>query len=333
MVLYNKNRPSTTHLCNVKQKVKIMKNSIKRSAGSLGFAAPLQIPSSCIKEDTSTMKIKSTILLLFLALFTLACSSSNVDETHTAHQPKEFTSKHKWNYIGESGPEYWAQLESESECDGHNQSPINIVDIETKQGVFLEHITELEFEDETTITSLTNNGHTIQYNFNGDLNTIKFENKEYKMKQFHFHSPSEHTINGVRYPLEIHLVHHCEETDAYVVFAMLVQQGVSDPTFDFLEQYLPVHVGETKPINSTYNLGYKVSDIFGMDSVDVYTYKGSLTTPPCTEDVLWIVMKNASSASASQIELLENLMPKNNYRNTQPINDRVISKETITELF
>ena len=73
------------------------------------------------------------------------------------------------------------------------------------------------------------------------------------------------------------------------------------------------------------------SEIFETDSVNLYTYHGSLTTPPCTEEVIWIVMKDASSASVEQIELLQRLMPKNNYRETQPINDRKIYHEIITD--
>lgn len=277
------------------------------------------------------MKTISKIIAMLFILALSACITS--EKKATQEQEVSSTKNLKWDYIGESGPRYWSQLESGSECDGLHQSPINIVGIESTPGTNLDRINIMDFEEETTITSITNNGHTIQYNFNGELNKVQFENHEYQMKQFHFHAPSEHTINGVRYPLEIHLVHHSEETNSYIVFALLVEQGESDPTFEFLEKHLPIQVGETKEINDRYNLGSTVSDVFGMDAAEVYTYNGSLTTPPCTEDVLWIVMKNASSASASQIEVLKDLMPKNNYRDIQPTNDRAIYHETMTELF
>lgn len=277
------------------------------------------------------MKLRTISASIFALLIFFSC---NEVKNETGKDQEIGISKPlKWDYIGESGPKYWSKLESDSYCDGLHQSPINIIDLETSPGNFLGNIEGMIYEKETTIKSLTNNGHTIQYNFDGNLNTFDYKGKKYKMKQFHFHSPSEHTVNGVRYPLEVHLVHHCEESDSYVVFALLVQQGEPDPTFVFLEDYLPVKVGETIEINEGYNLGSTVSDIFGMDAVEVFTYNGSLTTPPCTQDVLWIVVKNASSASADQIEVLESLMPKNNYRDTQPINDRVIHHETITELF
>ncbi len=275
------------------------------------------------------MKNKIFFFALTILISLTGCDSSNKNKS--TDKNKETPSHSKWDYTGESGPEHWAELESDSDCGGLHQSPINIIDIQTIPGEIAEGISDIQYEDMTTIESITNNGHTIQYNFNGDLNVIGYKNKQYKMKQFHFHSPSEHTINGVRYPLEIHMVHHSEESSSYIVFAALVQQGEADPTFTFLESYLPINEGETKEINKSFNFGSTTSEIFGMDSVDLYTYHGSLTTPPCTEEVIWVVMKNASSASAKQIELLQKLMPKNNYRETQPINDREVYREIITD--
>lgn len=275
------------------------------------------------------MKNRNNLFVFFVFLSLLGCNNSS--ENKSTNNKKETAHHSKWDYTGESGPEHWAELESGSDCSGQHQSPINIIDIQTIPGEITKGISDIQYEDMTTIKSITNNGHTIQYDFNGDLNVIGYKNRQYKMKQFHFHSPSEHTINGVRYPLEIHMVHHSEETNSYIVFAVLVQQGVADPTFTFLEKYLPIREGETKEINKSFDFGSTTSEIFGMDSVDLYTYHGSLTTPPCTEEVTWVVMKNASSASAEQIELLQRLMPKNNYRATQPINDRNVYHEIIAE--
>lgn len=274
---------------------------------------------------TRTMKSITILILSTIVLNTMSCQNPNNKSESSNHI--------KWDYSGESGPEYWAQLESDSECGGKHQSPINILEIETTPGNSLDKITGLNYQDNTSLTSITNNGHTIQYNFDGELNKFVYEDKEYKMKQFHFHAPSEHTLNGIRYPLEIHLVHHNEKSNSYVVFAFLVRQGKSDPTFTFLEKFLPIKEGETKDISITYNLGTTVKDVFGLDSVQAFTYDGSLTTPPCTERVHWIVFKNASTASASQIKMLEDLMPKNNYRDVQPSNDRMVYSETLTELF
>ena len=273
------------------------------------------------------MKLNIIVILTLFAL--IGCN--NGSEKSSAEKEAKSSTHHEWDYSGESGPDAWAELESGSDCGGLHQSPINIIDIQTKPGTIVERISEIQYEEKTTIKSITNNGHTIQYNFNGDLNVIGYKEKEYKMKQFHFHSPSEHTLNGVRYPLEIHMVHHSEESNSYIVFAVMVQQGQPDSTFTFLKRHLPVNEGETKEVNESYDFGSTISETFEVDSINVYAYQGSLTTPPCTESVLWVVMKDVGSASAIQIELLQKLMPNNNYRETQPLNDRTIYLETISD--
>lgn len=263
---------------------------------------------------------------MIIALTFFGCKDVNQTE-----KGKEPSTHAKWGYSGETGPENWGELEAGADCDGQNQSPVNIVDINTTPRNVINDIEYIRYNEVDTIKSISNNGHTIQYNFNKEDNIVKYEGKEYKLIQFHFHSPAEHTINGVRYPLEIHAVHHCEETNDFIVFAALVQQGQPDSTFTFLEKYLPIRAGETKEINATYSFGSNIHELFGLDAINVYTYNGSLTTPPCTEKVFWVVMKNANSASPEQIELLQTLMPLNNYREGQPLNGRTIHRETVLD--
>ena len=274
------------------------------------------------------MKVKINLIIAITLITLTGCVNSGEEHTIKDSPPH---SDHKWNYSGETGPQYWEKLESNNDCGGLHQSPVNIIDLNTVSGNIVNGIQDIHYSEIDTIKSISNNGHTIQYNFNGDNNIISYEGNNYKMIQFHFHSPSEHTIDGVRYPMEIHAVHHSEELDSYIVFAALVKQGEPDPTFTFLEKHLPIDVGETKDINATYSFGSTIQDLFGLDSMGVYTYNGSLTTPPCTEKVLWIVMKNANSASAEQINLLQSLMPLNNYREVQPLNGRKIFRETLSD--
>ena len=262
-------------------------------------------------------------IYIFASVILLTSCSNKKQNTNTSHH---------WEYTGEAGPEHWSELESCDDCAGQRQSPINIIDIETVDGNIISGIDEVKNEDHTTIKSISNNGHTIQYNFIGDLNVIKYKNEDYKMKQFHFHSPSEHTINGVRYPLEIHIVHHSEKSDSYIVYAILVQQGEQDPIFTFLEKHLPIVEGETKEINKSFDFSLTTQEFFGTDSVGIYSYEGSLTTPPCTQKVTWVVVRDASTASAEQIKILQDLMPKNNYRETQAINSRKVYHETISDM-
>ena len=241
------------------------------------------------------------------------------------------SSHEKWSYTGESSPEHWAELEDQSVCNGQHQSPVNIIDIDIRQGNLVKDSLDLSYQDITTIKSITNNGHSIQYNFDADSNHVSLHGNLFKLKQFHFHSPSEHTINGRHYPLEIHLVHHSETTNSYIVMAMLVEQGEPAPAFDFLEKHLPINVDQTKEINSNYYFGSTFHEMYGKDTLNIYSYEGSLTTPPCTETVLWVIVKDPTFASESQIEILQKLMPKNNYRNVQPLNGRLIYKEIIVD--
>lgn len=154
-------------------------------------------------------------------------------------------------------------------------------------------------------------------------NTITYDGGNYLLKQFHFHSPSEHTINGVRYPLELHMVHYDSDSGEYLVFAIMAQQGDASETFEFLEQFLPLKQGETKTVNKSQKLSYALNE-----SIDgaLYNYRGSLTTPPCTEKVNWFVLEKPISVSEEQIKMLSIAMPVNNYRDIQPLNGRKINK-------
>tara|TARA_R110000787_G_scaffold131994_3_gene244166 strand:+ start:244 stop:1146 length:903 start_codon:yes stop_codon:yes gene_type:complete len=279
-----------------------------------------------IKPDIMKTKFLFAIICLF---FLTGCHFNNKNKS-TEIESKS-SSHEKWSYSGESGPDYWPELEGQSVCNGQHQSPVNISDIDTKPGKLVQESLDLYYQDITTIKSITNNGHTIQYNFDAESNFVSLHNKQYKLKQFHFHSPSEHTINGKHYPLEIHFVHHSEASNSYIVIAMLVELGEPDPAFDFLEKYLPINVDETKEINSNYYFGSTFPEMYGKDTLNLYTYEGSLTTPPCTESVLWLVIKDPTYASASQIEMLQKLMPKNNYREVQPLNGRIIYNELVVD--
>ena len=279
-----------------------------------------------IKPEIMKTKFLFAILTLF---FFSGCQF--FDKNKSTEIESKPSSHEKWSYTGESGPEHWAELEDQAVCDGQHQSPVNISDIDIKPGKLIQESLDLSYQEVTTIKSITNNGHTIQYNFDANSNLVSLHDKQYKLKQFHFHSPSEHTINGTHSPLEIHLVHHSEATNSYIVIAILVQQGEPDDAFDFLEKYLPIHVGETKEINSKYYFGSTFSEMYGKDTLNIYTYEGSLTTPPCTESVLWVVIKDPAYASKSQIVMLQKLMPKDNYREVQSLNGRLIYNEIIED--
>jgi len=225
-----------------------------------------------------------------------------------------------WTYQGETGPQHWGEIEKDSNCSGTRQSPINIIDVESVADSHLKPI-QIFYSKQVKIHDVTNNGHTIQYNFEkGDY--IEVHDKPFHLKQIHFHEASEHTLNGIRYPLEMHLV-HVSNDQQIVVLGILAQEGVPSEPFTFLENYLPVKVGETKSIDANFDLNLNLPD-----SREYYTYDGSLTTPPCTENVEWYVFKNPITISLEQVKQLQELMPINNYRNEQPLNGRVVRHYT-----
>lgn len=264
-------------------------------------------------------------ITILLSLFLIACnnSSKNKKGKNTDEELLKQKTTEQWSYSGESGPEFWAQLEKESDCGGQYQSPININTINSELITNDIKASDFHYENATDIQSVKNNGHTIKYNFTSNENIMIYDGGKYLLKQFHFHSPSEHTINGVRYPLELHMVHYDKDSGEYLVFAIMAQQGDPSETFEFLGQFLPLKQGETKTVNKSQQLSYALNEsIVGA----LYNYRGSLTTPPCTEKVNWFVLEKPISVSEEQIKMLSISMPINNYRDIQPLNGRKINK-------
>lgn len=271
------------------------------------------------------MKYLNTLLLLWvLVLFSCKNKIENKSIDTTVNKEKHSSDLQNgnahWTYEGETGPEHWAEIEKQSDCDGKRQSPINIIDVDVADDTSLKPL-EINYSSNVKIHEVTNNGHSIQYNFEkGDFITLNDE--RYELSQIHFHEASEHTINGVRYPLEMHLVHVGKE-NKIAVLAVMAQEGESSEPFDFLENYLPVESGRTKKINADFDLNLNLPN-----DKAYYTYDGSLTTPPCTQNVSWYIFKTPITISVDQVKQLQKLMPLNNYRDEQPINDRIVKLYT-----
>lgn len=261
--------------------------------------------------------MKKHIVFTVVFAMILGISCKNEKKTEKVVEEKKEEAKH-WSYNGETSPEHWAEFEKESSCGGEHQSPIDIVvaDAELKPSGLKK--SDINYHEATTIHDVTNNGHSIQYNFDDKANYVNFKGDRYDLVQFHFHAASEHTINGMHYPLVAHMVHVNKDKD-FVVFAIMVVEGDESNTFDFLESYLPVESGESKVIEKPHSFSGYIFDHF-----DYYYYKGSLTTPPCTETVNWFVFKNPITASPTQVKMMADLMPRNNFRPTQPLNGRKV---------
>jgi carbonic anhydrase len=218
-----------------------------------------------------------------------------------------------WGYIGAGDPEKWGDLDAKyATCKtGKYQSPINIV---TAAPTVVEN---LAFNDRATPLKMINNGHTIQVNI-GTESTIQVYGKAYTLLQLHFHSPSEHTMNGKQYAMEIHLVHKNDEGQLAVV-GVLMQPGKPHPLLQTLIAQFPTDVNQEKVVQ---NVRVNPKDFFPRKT-QYYYYNGSLTTPPCSEGVAWFVMKTPIEVSAEQVSQCTAVMHQN-ARPVQPLHDRVV---------
>ncbi|MBM3224681.1 MAG: carbonate dehydratase [Candidatus Tectomicrobia bacterium] len=218
-----------------------------------------------------------------------------------------------WGYSGAGGPEQWGELDTGyAACKlGKAQSPVDIV--HTAPTV----VESLTFQYQTTPLALVHNGHTIQANVSAE-NAIQVHGKPYKLVQFHLHTPSEHTIGGKQYPMELHLVHK-NDAGQLAVVGVLMQPGTPHPVLQTLLKHLPREVNQEKTVPQ---VRLVLNDILPA-SPQYYHYNGSLTTPPCSEGVAWFVMKTPVEVSAEQIAQFTAAMQQN-ARPVQPLHQRIV---------
>lgn len=275
------------------------------------------------------MKMSRILLIFVLAVFGMtACETAETPTTNvntenattneTANtdvttDEKADAEKAEWSYEGETGAANWDKLEMEGNaCNGKVQSPIDIVAKDTKPG---ENLSAIKFEYSDSDANIVNNGHTIQFNATGE-NKIMIGDKEYKLLQFHYHAGSEHTVDGKRYPLEVHFVHKNSDTD-YAVIGVMFEEGAEN---GFLKNYMndfPAEKGEKKGEGKI-----ELKNLLPKNTA-YYNYKGSLTTPPCSEVVNWYVMKNPVSASKEQLDSFAKMLD-GNYRPVMPLEGREV---------
>ncbi|MCB1876649.1 MAG: carbonic anhydrase [Chromatiales bacterium] len=218
-----------------------------------------------------------------------------------------------WGYSGAEGPEHWGSLSpAYSACStGKNQSPVNISDaVETE-------LPELGMDYKSGGTSVLNNGHTIQVNY-APGSQLEVNGRPYTLKQFHFHSPSENTIDGKSFPLEAHLV-HADAAGNLAVVAVMFEEGAENPTLKQIWSQMPHEAHETAEMAHSVDAASLLPSDRGY-----YRFSGSLTTPPCSEGVTWLVMKHYDTASKRQIEKFEEVMHHPNNRPVQAVNARLI---------
>ncbi|MCB1169055.1 MAG: carbonic anhydrase family protein [Leptospiraceae bacterium] len=252
----------------------------------------------------SGMKI-TTIGISFLligAMGLVQCKDGKEATGHDSH----------WTYEGQTGPEKWGELSEDFEaCKlGKNQSPIDIKDASAAD------LPELKLQYKDAGFEVVNNGHTIQVNLK-DAGKLVIGEDSYSLLQFHFHHPSEEAVNGERFPLVAHFVHKSDSGELAVI-GLLFKEGAANESLSGVWSLMPAAADETNPGEGALNPTSVIKDASAY-----YTFKGSLTTPPCSEGVRWIVLKNPATISAEQVEAFKKLYPMN-ARPIQPLNDREI---------
>jgi len=219
-----------------------------------------------------------------------------------------------WSYEGAGGPESWGALQPEfATCStGTRQSPIDITD-----GIKVE-LDAVQFNYRPSNFRVIDNGHTVQVNV-AVGNTIEVTGKRYELVQFHFHRPSEERINGKPFDMVVHLVHKGVEGKLAVI-AVLLDRGSAQPVVQNVWNNLPLEKGDEVMAKGQI-------DLMALLPTDrrYFTYMGSLTTPPCSEGVLWMVMKTPVEISAEQLSIFSRLYPMN-ARPIQSASGRIIKE-------
>jgi carbonic anhydrase len=222
-------------------------------------------------------------------------------------------SPHHWNYSGPEGPEHWGDLEpAYAACKmGQHQSPIDIREAKKSD------LPPIQFDYHASPLHIVNNGHTVQVNY-APGSFISVGEKRYELKQFHFHHPSEEEINGRRFAMVIHLVHADSDGNLAVV-GVLLEPGAANPVIESLWAHLPREAGPEQKFD---DVQIDASGLLPF-SRGYYTFTGSLTTPPCSENVSWFVLKTPLAISSEQASVFGRIY-EDNARPIQPLHDRVV---------
>ena len=221
-----------------------------------------------------------------------------------------------WSYDGAEGPEHWGDLSPDyTACKaGRMQSPIDIAADATGLSV---GISGNDYAYQETPLSILHNGHTVQLNY-APGSSMSVEGEKYDLLQFHFHAPSEHTVGGKHYPMEAHFVHQ-DSHGGLAVIGVMIEEGAANAALADAWAHLPAHETAAQMVA---DVSVNASAVLPADG-RYYHYKGSLTTPPCSEGVRWFVLSEPISMSAAQIKKFEDTAAPN-ARPVQPLNARLL---------
>jgi carbonic anhydrase len=245
--------------------------------------------------------VKKTILASALVLISMAC---NRDDDSTP-APLEAS---PWEYEHTD----W-QTQGYPECAGKVQSPVNIETSHTVSAA----LHEISFDYEAFPLTIIDNGYTLEVEGHGH-NTIEVNGTQYTFKQFHFHHESEHSINGEKSAMELHLVHEDLATGNLAVVGVFLQPGSKHAQFEQILDNLPTQKKKALETDIPINLQDWLPA-----SKNYYTYVGSLTTPPCKQGIQWFLMKEPVNISEEQINIFAKKY-SNNARPIQSLNGRIV---------
>ena len=222
----------------------------------------------------------------------------------------------QWSYQGDGAPEHWDEIPGNEKCgERDSQSPVNIIVSRVKN---MNALPNLEFHyDAADIKNIEDNGHSLQFDFKQG-SFIRYGSRNYELIQFHAHEESEHTIDGMRYPLELHFVHKAADGEVLVI-GVMVKEGRENSYFERLSVFRAIAKNSKEDTDIIFNPEkmYPANKAY-------YTYTGSLTTPPCSDHVTWIVLKDPITMTEEEITSIAKYLPKSNNRPIQSLNGRVV---------
>ncbi|MCB1652117.1 MAG: carbonic anhydrase family protein [Alphaproteobacteria bacterium] len=252
----------------------------------------------------------TTALCLTLSMPAFAEDHASMPEPQA--EPQIELHRVHWGYDGPGAAKHWGDIDTANEAckSGKSQSPINIARF------LQEDLPDLHPTYAEASLDIVNNGHTVQINF-APGSKLEVGGITYDLLQLHFHTPSEHYLDGAPYPMEMHLVHKAEDGTLGVV-GVLIKVGEANPEIEKIWQNVPPAGREVSVQDVSINAANLLPE-----SLDYYRYEGSLTTPPCTEGVQWHVLKDTIEVSEDQLRAFQSVFPVN-ARPVQPLNERVI---------
>jgi carbonic anhydrase len=259
-----------------------------------------------------TVSIRASLMLSALAM--AALTAAFVDPPEAGESAKTPAHPAHWSYGGEGGPEHWGDLGPDNKpcAIGAQQSPIDLSGA-MPAGIAAPQAHWIPARGGMVV----NNGHTIQIDVSA-AGGISLNGKDYALKQFHFHHPSEHTIDGKQFPLEVHFVHAAADGDLAVIGVMFME-GSPNPNLDAIWSTAPGKEGKAA-------VAFEIDPSkFVTAGSSAFRYEGSLTTPPCSETVHWTVMAAPQTISPGQVAAFSTLFPWN-ARPVQPLNRRYVLK-------